>query len=139
MLNNYRYVITIDRNDEPGTRVLKQGHRRRADANHAQMLLIQNARKEFQVNGELSRTDTPSDRRMGILYAIVVGPVTITLRRRTSADNDTDIMLVTSPSKTGEYIIISGITVIFWAAIFIYAGVEHGYQSLIGFLIWIAG
>jgi hypothetical protein len=139
MSKNYRYVITVDRNDEPGNRVLKQGHRRRADADHAQMLLIENARKEFLVKGELSRIDTPSDRRMGILDAIIVGPVTIILRRRTSSDNDTDIILPPAPSKIREYIITGGITAIFWGAIFIYAGVEYGYKSLIGFITSIIG
>jgi hypothetical protein len=83
------------------------------------MLLIQNARIDFQVNGELSRIDTPSDRRMGVLDAFVVGPVTITLRRRTSSDNDTDITLPPAASKTMEHIITWGAGAIFW-------GADHG-------------
>jgi len=41
--------------------------------------------------------------------------------------------------RRNEQLITCAGTAIFWAAIFIYAGVEHGYQSVIDFLIFIIG
>jgi hypothetical protein len=84
---NYRYVITVDRNDEPGTRLLTQGHRWRGDAQLAYSFHISDARKKFRMpNDVLSRLDTRSDRRAGVLHAVKVGPETITLRRRKPSD-----------------------------------------------------
>lgn len=86
---DYRYVITVDRNDEPVTRVLAQGHLRRADAQLAYTSRILDARKKFRMpNDPLPRIDTRSDRRGGVLHAVKVGPETIILRRRNPSDGD---------------------------------------------------
>jgi len=139
---DYRYVITVDRNDDPGTRVLTQGHRKFSDAQHGYALRIQDARKEFHIPGELLKTDRRSNRRAGFLDSVVVGPVTIILRRRNSSDSNTNITAGPPDSTAAglvEKIIIGTVTAIFWAAIFIYSGVNYGYRSAVEFLLWILG
>ena len=85
----HRYVITIERSDAPGIRVLTQ-RRWRDDAELAHSILVLDAREKLG----LMKTRLPDscmlppDPRNGVLRTAIVGPLTIKLSLRNTSHGD---------------------------------------------------